>query len=126
MRFGHETGVAPGAFVAEWVVDHKARDLGVNLIGMLLLFMQPARIDGEDPGATVAREIGVTLLWIEALCDGWNFETHDEMWLKANRDAYLNAYEVGFEARVFATLVCDCGARRFKGTMTCLGCGGAR
>lgn len=119
-----DVGVKRGPLIAPWVIDRRRLTRGVNIAGALLLILRPVPEDDiEDPTGVAGRALGVGLAWISGLVDGWNRETHDLFVIKADREGYLCGYEVGQEARHAATLVCDCGCRRFKAEPKCPGCG---
>lgn len=123
LRFG-DLGAVRGPSSKPWVIDRRTVPRGVNLIGLILVLIQPVPGDEtEDPSVTAARQFGVKLTWVEGAADGWDMEAMNQHWLKVDRGEYLRGYEAGAEARFAATLVCgECGSRRFRDETTCPGC----
>lgn len=116
LAFCPDTGVTQAAFTKGWVIDRSGKAPGVNLVGALLLQWQPQSRGDEDPSATLARELNVTLGYVEGLQDGWS-AFPSTFWLTRSGEGrhYRNGLEVGFEARFYASLACsNCGSRRLK------------
>jgi hypothetical protein len=124
LAFG-DYGVEPCPFAGGWCLERRRRTAGVNVVGALLLALQPEREDGhDDPGVAAAAALDVSLGYVDGLCDGWDCDRQSEHWLGNLFAAeYLVGYEAGMEARFRATDVCHCGARRFRSEETCPGCG---
>jgi hypothetical protein len=114
-------GVAPCPFASGWCVDRRFGN-AVNVVGAVLLALQPE--EGDDPVAAAAGALETTIAFVEGLCDGWDRARQAERFLgDIHVRAYLDGYETGMEARFRATVVCRCGARRFKAEPRCAECG---
>lgn len=119
-----ETGVKAAAVAGRWCVDRSDGIRAVNVIGLLLLRLQPEVRTDEDPVAAVARELRVPLPWAEGVQDGWVGEP-SSYWLGQTETGkhYKAGLDVGYEARIYASVVCgECNARRMKSEPTCPGC----
>lgn len=120
-----ETGVMLGRLSGEWVVNRATIVRGIDVIGAVLLNLQPPASADEDHGAVAARALGVSLAWAEGLADGWLRVPMSTFWIGApvHVQHYTNGYLVGVETIISATLVCGaCGALRFKGIANCKTC----
>lgn len=123
LSMGPDAGVAVARFTGGWVLDRRRPVPGVNIVGALLLHLQPTATAGEDPSGILARELGVPLAFVEGCADGWGRETMSEFWLKGEREAYVSGFFLGHELLVYASLVCsECNSRRFKSQAKCDGC----
>jgi hypothetical protein len=124
LAFEEEIGVRPALVAGRWCVDRSRGIRAINIIGALLLQWQTEPMQDEDPVATVARELRVPLAWAEGVQDGWNGDP-STYWLGQTETAkhYRSGLDVGYEARLHASLVCPaCNARRMKGEERCPGC----
>jgi hypothetical protein len=115
LAFSPDPGVKQAAFTNGWVIDRSAKVPGVNILGALLLQWQPQSKGDEDPSATLARDLNVSLGYIEGVADGW-CALPSTFWLTRSEGKHYRAgLECGYEARLYATLACEhCGSRRLK------------
>lgn len=94
-----EAGVI-GSF-SGWRLDRLLIPQGVSAMGAVLLHLQPEAEAGEEPAASAARALEVSLAWVEGLQDGWDRERTTP---GARNDMEQRDYLDGFEAGLFARL----------------------
>lgn len=122
-----DTGVVVGMTSGTWTVDQGARRIpAINVLGAILLSLQPSVLHDECPEGAVARALGVGVCFVEGMIDAWNGELQSTYWTGSDlhRKQYLTGYFCGSDALCLSSLYCNnCGSRRFKGTDSrCPGC----
>src|SRR4051812_6706256 len=110
------------------VVGWHRTNMGVNLVGAVLLAFQPEALPDsdcahEDPVEAAARALEGPPAFVAGMSDGWERAAHSREWLgSVHKGVYLNGYETGMFARFRETTVCSCGTRRFLVERTCPSC----
>lgn len=115
--YGVEAGLA-----GSWRIDRG----GVSLIGAAVYGLQPQwRDPREDPAEALARELGVSIPWLDGVQDGWEREPHDSRQVRlATSQLYLAGYEAGVVLRNELTGECrECRIRRWRIDERCHRCG---